>query len=100
MNLDDTIKMLEHITDAKDRESIVGWLKQTQTLRQEVHDLKIKNNDLKNTIKSREKTINRLSNRINVLQGKIGLVNRVACKKCKQAFTTLEIKIKEDKNGY
>lgn len=99
MNLNDAIKVMEYITDARDRESIVEWLKQAQTLKQDIHDLKIANNDLKNKLTSKEKTISHLNNRVNILQGKIGLVNRVACKKCKQAFTTLEIRIKEDKYG-
>jgi predicted nucleic acid-binding Zn-ribbon protein len=99
MNLNDTIKMLEYITDARDRESIIGWLKQTQSLKQEVQKLKNDNNNFQTQLKNRDKTINQLSNRIAVLQGKLGYANRVACKKCKQAFEALDIKIREDKHG-
>lgn len=99
MNLDDTIRMLEYVTDARDKESIIGWLKQTQTSRQEIQKLKNDNNNLKTQLKNRDKTINQLSNRIAVLQGKLGYANRVACKKCKQAFAALDIKIREDKHG-
>lgn len=99
MNLNDTIKMLEYITDARDKESIISWLKQTQSLRQEVQKLKNDNNNLQTQLKNRDKTINQLSNRIAVLQGKLGYANRVACKKCKQALAALDIKIREDKYG-
>ena len=102
MNLNDTIKMLESITDERDRESLVGWLKQTQSLRQQVEnlenlkkefcDLKTRYNDLRNSMNNRDTNIKRLNNRISVLQGKLAIVNRVACKKCRQAFTKLELK--------
>ena len=97
MDLNDTIKVLEYVTDSKDKESIVGWLRQTQTLKRTIQSLEEKNRNLKSTIASRDEAIRRLNNRINVLQGKLGLIDRVACRKCKQAFTALEIKIKENK---